>query len=126
MVLKYLSTPDDPAWDCQAVRNTVDLIHVMNWIAEKVDLASVEAGELSDNDFFRQFSRTLRMSQAWLRAQWKAAPTAAEEQGSSTANDTVIGVDDNIEDPTQMGWVQSVEFGNDRWFEELFGWSSMG
>ena len=53
MTLKNFSILEDPAVDRQAVQNTVDLMHVLDWIIQKLELASVEAGESSDNDLFR-------------------------------------------------------------------------
>ncbi|KAK9418998.1 hypothetical protein SUNI508_07519 [Seiridium unicorne] len=43
-ILKYLSTLADPSWDCQAVRNTIDLTSTMDRMVEKLDLASREPG----------------------------------------------------------------------------------
>ncbi|MCJ1387068.1 hypothetical protein MMC17_010197 [Xylographa soralifera] len=124
MILKHLSTLEDPAWDCQAVLNTIDLMHVLDWIGKKVELASVEAGESSENDLFRQFSTIMRMSRAWIIAKRKAEPIVAERQMTSPTSDGVADVDFNMADPNQMAWIQSIDLGNDKWFEELFGWSS--
>jgi hypothetical protein len=64
ILLKRLSTYEDPAWDRQAVRNVVDLPHVLQWMIDKLELASREAGERADDDLFRHFSRIMRMSRA--------------------------------------------------------------
>ena len=125
MILKHLSILEDPAWDCQAVRNTIDLLRVLNWIIEKVELASGEAGESSDNDSFKQFAKMLCMSRAWVGTRWKAEQVVEENQGPSPISNAAAGVDCDMAYPCQMAWLQSVDFENDEWFEEQFGWSSM-
>lgn len=67
------------------------------------------------------------MSRAWFSTNWKIAPQVAQEEPAwpySGNNATSPGNVVNMADQDQM-MAQSIEFGNDKWFEELFGWSSM-
>lgn len=114
VILKHLTTLEDMAWDCEAVRNRINLMEVLDWMAEKVRLASIEAGEQSDDDLFRQFSKMLRLSRMWAGAKWKTGPPAAEDPNGGVA----------IADSDTDVWMQSIDFGNNRLFEEVFGWST--
>lgn len=47
-----LSTLDEPGWDCQATRRTCDLVAVLDGIIDIVSRASIEVGEIADDDLF--------------------------------------------------------------------------
>lgn len=124
VILKHLSTFDDPAWDCQAVRNTVDMLKLLEWMAEKAELASQEAGERSDNDLFRRVSKMLRLSQRWVIAKQRAA--AQEPEGfTSLYSDrpTLAPAEDDMMDLTEMAWMDALKSGDGTWLEEVLGWS---
>lgn len=125
IILKHLSTFEDPAWDCQAVQNTVDMLWLLDWMAEKVELASVEAGEQSDDDLLRQMAKMLRLSQGWIRMRRQATNQAAE--GHTTVHGDGLSLataDENMTDPNQMAWINGLQSGDELWFEDFFGWSS--
>ncbi|KAF2092450.1 hypothetical protein NA57DRAFT_50220 [Rhizodiscina lignyota] len=125
IILKHLSTFEDPAWDCQAVQNTVDMSWLLDWMAEKVEMASREAGERSDDDLFRQLSKMLRLSHGWIRAKREAAERAAE--GPASVYNDRLGLataDDDGADPNQMAWMNALQSGDETWFEDFFGWPS--
>ncbi|PYI11735.1 hypothetical protein BO78DRAFT_413544 [Aspergillus sclerotiicarbonarius CBS 121057] len=122
VILKHLSTFDDPAWDRQAVRNTVGMLTLLEWMAEKAELASQEAGERSDDDLFRRVGRMLRLSQRWVIAKQRAATQAAgsippyDEEPLATAGDDILNA-------PEMAWMDALESGDGTWFEEVLGWS---
>ncbi|KAJ5515028.1 C6 transcription factor [Penicillium fimorum] len=117
-LLKYLSTLKDPEWDCQAVRNTVHLISTMESMRQKLDLSSKEP-ELHCHDHLLKFlSKLLSKCQVWAEARWNI--------GSETGNgDTRPCQSDPhnspIPDLDQMVWMQSMDLGNDQWFEDVLG-----
>jgi len=117
VILYRLSTYADPAWDLQAVRNTVDLLLVLDRMADKLELASSEAGERSNDDLFMQIPRMMRMFRAWAGA--KMAPEETEEEPTWPYNGTATSAGDNMVDQNQMMMMQSIDFGNDMWLEEI-------
>ena len=124
VILKHLSTFEDPAWHCQAVHNTVDMLRLLEWMAEKAELASKEAGEQSDGDLFQQVSKMLRLSQAWVNAKRKAAAQAAEGPSSNHSDGpTLATADDDMADSNQTFWMNAFEAGDQSWFEGFLGWS---
>ncbi|PYH97320.1 hypothetical protein BO71DRAFT_396305 [Aspergillus ellipticus CBS 707.79] len=124
VILKHLSTFDDPAWDLQAVRNTVDMHALLDWMAEKAELASQEAGERSDDDLFRRVGRMLRMSQRWVIAKQRAATQAAEGSTSLYSDGPDLApAEEDMLDMTDMAWMDALESGDGTWLEEVLGWS---
>ncbi|KAJ5664644.1 C6 transcription factor [Penicillium macrosclerotiorum] len=124
VILKHLLTFDDPAWDREAVRNTVNMVDLLEWMTEKTDLASQEAGEQSDDDLFRRVNKLLRMSHQWVMAKQGAT---TQEEGSSFYNEGPNSAcnGDNMIDLTDMPWMNALEFGDGTWLEEVLGWSPM-
>jgi hypothetical protein len=126
VILKHLSTFDDPAWDCEAVRNTVDMHIIMDWMAEKAELASQVAGEQSDDDLFRRVANMLRLSQRWVIAKQRAASQTTEEGSSSFYSDGGPGfapVGDDMMSLDEIAWMNAIESGDGTWLEEVLGWS---
>lgn len=134
VILKHLATFKDPAWDCQAVSNAVDMSNMLEWMAVKTELASKEAGEQSDDDLFRRVSSMLRSSQGWMRAKERAASNAA--QGATSLDSNGNGNQSGDGDSARLGpgtpgdlpvvpddaWMGSIDMGEDTWIEDLFGW----
>ena len=122
-LLKYLSTLEDPQWDCQAVRNTVDLISTMDYMLQKLDLSSKEP-ELQCNDhFLKLLSKLLTKCRMWAEARWTVASELRDVgtgPGQSADPDTA-GRKQHIPDLDQMVWMQSMDLGNDQWFEDVLG-----
>jgi len=115
VVLYHLSTYVDPAWDCNAVRNTIDLLLVLDRMAEKLVLVSREAGERSDDDLFLQFVAMVQKFRVW--ASFRMLPERAEEAVGNVG--AMNNMDANVMSQ-MMG--QFVDFGNDNsWLEEMFG-----
>ena len=118
IILKHLSTFNDPAWDPQVVKNTVDIQQVLEWMAEKAELASKESGEQSDDNLFQQVSIMLRKSQEWINARQKRPEGATSNNG-----DVSFTRNDDMTDLNQMPWMDAFESRDDSWFEGYFGWS---
>ncbi|RHZ48793.1 uncharacterized protein CDV56_105380 [Aspergillus thermomutatus] len=112
-LLKYLSTLQDPEWDCQAVRNTVHLISTMDCMLQKLDLSSKEP-ELQCNDHFLKFlSKLLTRYRLWAEARWDVASQIHDVETRPGQSP--------IPDLDQMVWMQSMDLGDDQWFESVLG-----
>ena len=124
VILKHLSTFEDPAWNCQAVHDAVDMLHLLDWMAEKAELASKEAGEQSEDDLFQQLLKMLRISRAWVNAKRQAATQmTAESSSNHFERSTVAAPDDGIADSSLAPWMSAFEAGDNSWFEDFMGWS---
>lgn len=140
VLLKHLTTFNDPAWDCQAVRNAVDMSSMLEWMAVKAELASKEAGEQSDNDLFRRVGSMMRNSQAWMAAKKRAAGVVTHgttqinqeaalhdryDVNSHTGDNTAIITDtpeDDLMVPVDPSWTGYFGMTEENWVEEMFGW----
>ena len=79
MVLYRLSTFAQPAWDCHLVRSTVDLLLVLDGVAEKLELASNEVGDRSPDDLFMHLSGMMRKFRTNAAAKMGQKATAVED-----------------------------------------------
>jgi hypothetical protein len=135
-ILKHLSTLDDPGWDCQAVRKTVNIVSVLQWIPEKLDMTSKEAGLQSDDDLFKLLSKLLTRSREWVAARWNISHERHENDDvqvvvdhhvprGSTEFETSAGSAnvDGIPDLDGIPWIQTMDLESDKWFEDVLGWS---
>ncbi|CAK7223391.1 hypothetical protein SCUCBS95973_005162 [Sporothrix curviconia] len=143
VLLKHLSTFKDPAWDCQAVRNAVDMGGMLEWMATKAEEASKDAGEQSEDDLFRRVSSIMRKSQAWMAAKQRAASAAAAAKGTDTYplqgsaahsapmsqyyGDSLSGgasevASDNLVVPVDPSWTGVFNMSEDMWLEDMIGW----
>lgn len=124
-ILKYLSTLEDPAWDCQAVRQKVDMMSVLEWMSKKLNLVSQEAGLQSNDDLFKLLSKLLNASREWLEAKFKAPyhQRPVNETVLDLQNVPSAGLETDIPDLDDMPWLQSMDLENDKWFENVLGWS---
>ncbi|GIJ92503.1 hypothetical protein Asppvi_001781 [Aspergillus pseudoviridinutans] len=122
-LLKYLSTLKDPEWDCQAVRNTVHLISTMDCMLQKLDLSSKEP-ELQCNDHLLKFlSKLLTRCRLWAESRWNIASQIhdVETRPCQSANPDTTSHNHHIPDLDQMIWMQSMDLGDDQWFENVLG-----
>lgn len=114
VVLYRLSTYEDPSWDREAVRNTVDLLLALDRMTENLELASSEAGEQANDGLLMRLSMLTRMFRA--RARDKIAPDEAKQHPDWAYSDERM-VDQN----EMLMMMQSMEFGDNQWLEEVFG-----
>ena len=120
VTLYRLSTSADPSWDCQAVRNTVDLLVALDRIADRLEMINNEAGEGSNDGLFVQIFKMGRLFRAWA-----AVKMASEGEGEGEAawpygGCTSTGAGDNMADLNPL-MMQSLDFGNDMWLQEVLG-----
>ncbi|KAL3467018.1 hypothetical protein BJX64DRAFT_249443 [Aspergillus heterothallicus] len=110
-LLKYLSTLRDPDWDCEAVRNTVHLIATMDSVLQKLELSSREPELQCDDHLLKYLSKLISRCRGWAESRLDAVPPAADAQGHLH----------HIPDLDQMAWLQSMDLGDDQWFETALG-----
>lgn len=125
-LLKYLSVLDDPDWDYQAVRNTVHLNSTVDCMLEKLDLSSKEPQLRCDDHLMKYLSKLLSRSRMWTEARWNAARQRSDMEVGSAASSRVDVAGQEL-DPSpvpgfdQMAWIQSMDLGDERWFEDILG-----
>jgi hypothetical protein len=122
-LLKYLSTLKDPEWDCQVVRSTVDLITTIDFILQRIALSSKEP-ELQCNDHLLTYlSKLLSRSRMWAEGRWHITSQVqdVETRTSRTVNPDTMSQNSHVPDLDQMIWMQSMDLGNEQWFEDVLG-----
>lgn len=125
-ILKYLSTLEDPAWDCQAVRSTVDLIPTMRRMVQKLNVAGKEPGLLQcDDSILQLLSRLLCKCRAWADAWHSFTPPTSMSANGLGAEPSSTGHSQHIPDLDQMAWVHSMDLDNDQWLESILGGSAV-
>ncbi|KAI9684238.1 MAG: hypothetical protein M1822_005711 [Bathelium mastoideum] len=122
VVLYRLSTFAHPAWDCLLVRNTVDLLSVLDSVAEKLELASREAGEQSPDDLFMRLSGMMRKFR--INAAATMGPKAGVADDTGWVNDGEVngaGVGGEAAVLHDQTLLQSMSSGDDTFLESVFG-----
>ncbi|QRD91099.1 C6 transcription factor [Aspergillus flavus] len=118
-LLKYLSTLQDPEWDCQAVRNAVPLISTIDSMLQKLDQGSQQP-ELQCNDHLLHYlSKLLLRCRLWAEARWDMACPMQEVNVFRESTPDVTRHNSHIPDLDQIPWMQSMDLGDDRWFDEV-------
>ncbi|OBT39040.1 hypothetical protein VE00_10699 [Pseudogymnoascus sp. WSF 3629] len=117
MVLYRLSTFVHPAWDCHLVRSTVDLLLVLDGVADKLELASSESGEISSEDQFMRLSRMMRKFRANAVSKMGQKTTA----GTPWLNGDAVGGSEGaaVQNPTLSE--SMINLGDDAFLESIFG-----
>ncbi|XXG98168.1 hypothetical protein Hte_004489 [Hypoxylon texense] len=118
VVLYRLSTLEDPSWDRQAVRSTVDLLLVLDRVADKLEIGSREIGEQSSDEVFIQFSRVIRTFRGWASTKIAPEEPAVEPTWSYAGTTPNVGYGMMDSNPMMM-----MDIGSERWFEEFLGGS---
>jgi hypothetical protein len=80
MVLYRLSTFVHPGWDCTLVRNTLDILLILDGVAKSLELASSEAGEQSPDDQFMHLAGQMRKFRTKAATRMSRNATAAEDR----------------------------------------------
>ncbi|KAL2814865.1 hypothetical protein BDW59DRAFT_17638 [Aspergillus cavernicola] len=133
-LLKYLSTLQDPDWDCQAVRNTVPLVSTMDSMRQKLDLSGRELSELQrcEDHLLGYLVKLLTKCRVWAEVRWNMGSGSGVERqnverrsacpaGGSPEGTYRGGNNHHIPDLDQMVWMQSMDLGDDQWFESVLG-----
>jgi hypothetical protein len=122
-LLKYLSTLKDPEWDCQVVRSTVDLIPTIDAMLQRIEMSSKEP-ELQCNDHLLKYlSKLLNRCRMWAEPRWHLTSQVqdVETRMSRNVNPDTISHNYHVPDLDQMTWMQSMDLGNEQWFEDVLG-----
>ncbi|KAJ5578061.1 uncharacterized protein N7459_007025 [Penicillium hispanicum] len=117
VTLYRLSTYTDPAWDCEAVRNTVDLLPLLDQVVEEVEQMSRDVGERSNEDLLMQLAGMMRLFRSF--AGTKMTPEGTDVNGPY--GDTGIITDSMAMDSSALTMMWPIDFGNDLWLEKIFG-----
>lgn len=122
-LLKYLSTLKDPEWDCQVVRNTVNLISAIDSMLQRIELGS-KGPEIQCNDHLLKYlSKLLSRCRMWAEPRWHITTQVqdVEARGSRSVNPDANSHNYQVPDLDQMIWMQSMDLGNEQWFEDVLG-----
>lgn len=119
-ILKYLSVLEDPAWNCQEVRNTVDLVATIDAMIQKLARVGVESSLQCDDSLFDLLSKLLSKCRVWAGGRLDGGSQIPD--GETGLGQGVCPAENRhssgIPDLDQMMWMQSMDLENDQWFEE--------
>ncbi|OKP08281.1 hypothetical protein PENSUB_5648 [Penicillium subrubescens] len=113
----------DPEWDCQVVRSTVDLIPTIDAMLQRIEMSSKEP-ELQCNDHLLKYlSKLLNRCRMWAEPRWHLTSQVqdVETRMSRNVNPDTISHNYHVPDLDQMTWMQSMDLGNEQWFEDVLG-----
>lgn len=120
MVLYRLSTFADPAWDCEFVQSTLNLLTVLDNVSDKLRVASTEAGERSSDDRFQRMSEMMHTfrtkSSAELGQKMTGLQTSGWFTGVETA-DAVAGGGTSMQN--QAFWQPMMSPGDDAFLQSI-------
>ncbi|KAL3480219.1 hypothetical protein BJX99DRAFT_36825 [Aspergillus californicus] len=139
-LLKYLSTLNDPDWDCRAVQSTVNLIETMDWMAQKLEEGGreVELAGVSDH-LLGYLGKLLRRCRGWAEGKMATAQSRDRNEGQDIAGGcrlvgSEVGPESEtdipghghshihqIPDLDQIVWLQSMDLGDEQWFKDVLG-----
>lgn len=122
-LLKYLSTLKDSEWDCQAVRNTVNLLSTMDSMCQKLEQASKEPELQCDDHLLKYLTKLLLRCRVWGEARWNVSSRVqnAEARPGQGAEPNTHRHNHGIPDLDQMVWLHSMDLGSEQWFEDVLG-----
>ncbi|KAK2762624.1 hypothetical protein FQN54_000797 [Arachnomyces sp. PD_36] len=122
-LLKYLSTLQDPEWDCQAVRDTVHLISTMDRMVLKLSLSSKEPELQCDDHLLKFLTKLLTRCRVWAETTLNITSQMPDmETRSHQSDDPDTGHhNQHIPDLDQIVWMQSMDLADDQWFENVLG-----
>ena len=108
VTLYKLSTLDDPAWDKTFVRNTVNLLLILDTLSNKMEEGAKLAYLDTDSVEGDIFTRSVKMTRA-IRLKWEVKLSEPMGDSTSAAQD----VDEPIQDSFPM------DFSDDGWLNDL-------
>lgn len=119
-ILKYLSVLEDPAWNRQDVRNTVDLIAAIDVMIQKLDRVNIESSLQCDDSLYDLLSKLLSKCRVWAGARLNMASQVqnVEAELNQGADPSETSHNSSIPNLDQMMWMQSMDLENDQWFED--------
>lgn len=117
MLLHRLSTFEDPAWDRTVVRETVDILVVLERLVDSFRVLQGMCVESTEAELFGKMAKVFE----WVRNMSKSKLVGAEEGDKGCGNERVATVGEEFPDvgmPDLMGGV------DDAWLNEMLGsWS---
>ncbi|KAH8646825.1 putative C6 transcription factor [Xylariales sp. PMI_506] len=122
LILKYLSTLSDPSWDCQAVRNTIDMIEALDSLGQNLDLGSKESGLDGDDNIFVLLHKLMFRCRQWAETWWNLPLSTRSSAAEPTLEDYDGGVgrqSSNIPNLDQMVMIQSMNLDSEEWLENM-------
>lgn len=126
LILKYLSTLDDPSWDHSAVRNAVDIITTINKCLSVLEKTAMHPKLSEGDNFFSLLANLLTKCRDWavaaISSSWDAHPSAITRGDSHTVTQ-LCSV--RIPEIGQITGFQAMDLENDGWFEELISGGGM-
>ncbi|TDZ38782.1 Transcriptional regulator WAR1 [Colletotrichum spinosum] len=131
IALYRLSILDDPVWDRQSVRSTIDLIATMEEVANRFTRVIIEAGlsiDIEEGNAFAKAVKTMRgLKSTWESALGPFNPAATTTAVTTTTTTTGPPVLNVMGPPPAPGGVEleMAQFGVDymienRWFTDIF------
>lgn len=96
------------------------LITTMDSMVQKLDLSSKVPEYQCDDHLLKFLSKLLTRCRRWAEARWHDEETWP---GRSASSDTT-GHNHPIPELDQMVWMQSMDLGDDQWFENVLGMPS--
>lgn len=123
-ILKYLSVLEDPAWDRQAVRSTIDLMPTIDFIIRKLDLSREDPSLQCDDHIFKLLSQLLTRCRVWANTRLNMASQTQFGDARLSWSEDLEAASHNhhIPDLDQMVWLQSIDLESHQWFEDAMGW----
>ncbi|KAF9880075.1 hypothetical protein CkaCkLH20_02029 [Colletotrichum karsti] len=126
IALYRLTVLEDPVWDRQSVRNTLDLISTLDEVAERFTRVCSEAGLNIDVEEGNAFAKAVKTIKG-LRGTWETTlgpliPPATTTAGADAGVAGVLGA--GAPPPAGVGDVEFSQLGLDlmdnRWFTDMF------
>jgi hypothetical protein len=90
----------------------------MDLMLQKLDLSSKEPELQCDDHLLKFLSKLLSKSRVWAEARWNMSSQIQDGDPKPCQNE---GHSSHMPDLDQMVWMQSMDLGNDQWFEDVLG-----
>lgn len=115
-LLYRLTIYEDPVWDRQAVRNSVDLVKVLGQVTTNLEQVSRETSRERGNDLYEQIAKKLKHSIALISS--KLAKPEQEQANEVFHSSTSSG-----EMPSSLDQMlfQPMDPLSDSWLDDIFG-----
>ncbi|KAL4900961.1 hypothetical protein BDW74DRAFT_89205 [Aspergillus multicolor] len=94
------------------VRNTVDVLNVVDVISDRLKGAATEIGETSPEDLFGTLYRIARVLRAFIGPKLEPAPVPEEQHGSLPFVETPLWNEPEMVGPSQLELMQMLGFNN--------------
>ncbi|EER38721.1 C6 transcription factor [Histoplasma capsulatum H143] len=97
----------------------------MDHLLQKLALSSKEPELQCDDHLLKYLSKLLARCRVWGETRWNMASQVQDVESRqadrATTPDTTSHSHSHIPDLDQMAWMQSMDLGDDQWFEDVLG-----